>query len=136
MLRRNLSAIAVPRAGRIRPLLIAAATVTTFAARPAVSSTLPRKPLSYVYSLLRCYPPLAPNNLIRRCSQRFDQFQHPFRKFLPGKYLENERLCLFPRMSIHTNLQWIVKIPNLENIIMNACNAIDQPMPIEHSTFT
>ena len=39
-------------------------------------------------------------------------------------------------MSIHTDLQWIVKIPDLENIITDACNAIDQPMPFKENAFT
>jgi hypothetical protein len=68
--------------------------------------------------------------------QRFDQSYHPFKEFLPGKYLEGEGRCLFPRMSIHTtDLGWIVKIPDLENVIMDACNAIDQPMPLKKNTF-
>ena len=68
--------------------------------------------------------------------QRFDQSHHPFKEFRPGKYLENEHQCPFPRMSIHTDLGWIVKIPDLENVIMDACNAIDQSMPSKENTIT
>ena len=93
----------------------------TFAAMPS-KSALPGNPLRYVHSLLQCYPPLVPNNLFR---QKFDQSHHAFKKFLPGKYLENERQLPFPRMSIHTDLGRIVKIPDLEKVIMDACNAID-----------
>jgi hypothetical protein len=96
-------------------------------------SALQRNKSSYVYSLLKCYPPLVPNNVIR---QRFNQPHHPFKEFLPGKYLENEYRCSYPRMSIHTDLGWIVKIPDLENVIMDASNAIDQPMPLEENTIT
>jgi hypothetical protein len=39
-------------------------------------------------------------------------------------------------MSIQTDLGWIVKIPDLENIIMDACNAIDQLMLLKENTFT
>ena len=39
-------------------------------------------------------------------------------------------------MSIHTDLGWIVKIPDLENVvIMDASNAIDQRMPLKKNTF-
>jgi hypothetical protein len=102
------------------PLPTAPATETTFAPR---SAALPRNPLNYVYSLLQCYPLLVPKNIMR---QRFDQSYHPFKEFRPGKYLECEGQCSFPRMSIHTtDFGWILKIPDLENVIMDACNAID-----------
>ena len=68
--------------------------------------------------------------------QRFDQSHHPFKEFGPREYLENEHQCPFPRMSIHTDLGWIVKIPDLENVIMDACNAIDQSMPSKENTIT
>ena len=68
--------------------------------------------------------------------QRFQHVHHTFKKFLPGKYLENDRQCLFPRMSIHADLSRIVKIPDLENVIMDACNAIDQPIPLKGTTIT
>jgi hypothetical protein len=66
--------------------------------------------------------------------QKFDQSYYPFKEFLPGKYLENERQCSFPRTSIHTDLGWIVKIPDLEKVVMDACSAIDQPMPLKENT--
>jgi hypothetical protein len=68
----------------------------------------------------------------------FDQSYHPFQEFLPRKYLENKHQCSFYRKSIHTasDLEWIVKIPDLENVIMDACNAIDQRMPLEENIFT
>ena len=120
--------IIVPRAGKTRHL---SSIEITFAVVP---SALPRNPLSYAYSLLQRYPPLVPNNLIR---QRFYQFHHPFKKFLSGKYLENECRCSFPRTSIiYTDLEWIVKIPDLENVIMDACNAIDQSIPLKENTIT
>jgi hypothetical protein len=52
--------------------------------------------------------------------QRFDQSYHPFTKFLPGKHLKDVTCSFFPKMSIHTDLGWIVKIPDLENVIMDA----------------
>ena len=88
--------------------------------------------LGYVYSLLQHYPPLVSNNL----GQWFNQSYHPFKEFFPREYLENERQCLFPRMSIHANLGWIVKIPDLEKVIMDTCNAIDQPMFLKENIFT
>ena len=89
--------------------------------------SLPGNPLSYVYSLLQCYPPLVPNSL----RQRFDQSYHPFQEFHPGKHLKNERQCSLPRTSIYTDLGWIIEIPDLENVIMDASNAIRQPMPLK-----
>ena len=38
-------------------------------------------------------------------------------------------------MLLHTDLQWIVKIPDLENVIMYACNAIDQPDALQRKHF-
>ena len=98
----------------------APATVTTFVARPYHK-------ILQVTSILFC-------NVTHRwfritSRQRFNQSYHPFKGFLPGKYLENERQRSFPRMSIDTDLERIVKIPDLENVIIDACNAIDQPMP-------
>ena len=40
------------------------------------------------------------------------------------------------KLSIHSDLQWIVKIPDLENVIMDVRNAIDQPMPLKEITLT
>ena len=36
-------------------------------------------------------------------------------------------------MSIQTDLERIVKIPDLENVNTEACNAIDQPMPLKEN---
>jgi hypothetical protein len=69
-------------------------------------------------------------------TQRFDKSYHPFQEILPGKQLENERQCSFPRMSIRTDLVWIVEIPDLENIVVDARNAIGQRVPLKNNAFT
>ena len=43
----------------------------------------------------------------------------------------------FPeRQYTDTDLRWIVKIPDLENVIMDTSNAIDQTMPFKESIVT
>jgi len=37
---------------------------------------------------------------------------------------------------VRTDLEWIVEIPDFENVVMDALNAIDQWMPLKESTFT
>jgi hypothetical protein len=59
-----------------------------------------------------------------------------FKNSSPESSWRIERQCSFPRKSTHTDLEWIVKIPNLDNVIMDACNAIDQPMPFKENTST
>ena len=53
-----LISIIIPRAGRTRLLTTAHVTEARFSARPAMSGTLPRNTLGYIYSLLQCYPPV------------------------------------------------------------------------------
>ena len=42
----------------------------------------------------------------------------------------------FPGGQVCTDLEWIVEIPDFENVVMDAPNAIDQWVRWKESTFT
>jgi hypothetical protein len=42
----------------------------------------------------------------------------------------------FPGRQVRTDLEWIVEIPDFENVVMDALNAIDQWVPLKENTFT
>jgi hypothetical protein len=42
----------------------------------------------------------------------------------------------FPRDINRADLEWVVEIPDFENVVMDAGNAIAQRMPLKENVFT
>ena len=66
---------------------------------------------------------------------RLDKSQNPFQEVLSGKQLKNKCQPLGPESINGTDLEWVVEIPDLENVFMYAANAVGQRTPLKDNTF-